>query len=194
MLISHTEEKLDVPARFFGHQVDSLNRTKICLLAILPALAFITIFPSFRGMIYEGGPGITFFTFLVALMTLVTGMFVYLVEDNKATKKFIHNVNKSYSEWYLTTLIPFLSQRYQLEFNIPTEENYQKNLFASRGALAKTAQGKIIRVKVGGLEPYVDSLFTDKDHNWLKVRALSIKATLNGQVWLDKVAETNTLT
>lgn len=194
MLISNHEDQLEIPEPFFGHQAESINSAKVVILSSFSVLAIMFSIPSLRDILFDGVAGIIFISLLVLLTIAPVCIFTYLIRLEMVSARFNRKVNKSYDEWYLNTLIPFLDQKYDVTINRPTETKFCKGLFANHGELATTSQGKIIKVKLGGLEPYEGMVYSDKNEKYVYVRATSLRTTLNGKIWLNKINAVGVLT
>lgn len=186
-MISQQSERMDIPEEFFGLKREdffvSRDRDNIFYaiggLIILAGIA--TMFAVRENLVFGSsvdGVGFGFILFGIGTLIMFVTSKVGSHFEKKSETEFVKAVDKKYAEWYYSELIPFLEKKYDLKFNAKGSA-----VFREGGENAKTADGRMIRVKVGGIE------FEGKSvAGYFMSRTIAVpKFTFNGEVWLTEV-------
>lgn len=194
-MIAHNSEEFKMPEKFFGHKLENPSFKLANGLILLACLLIIFLILPWTRELLPVIVGDRVLAGLivgsVAVMMVFAAMEIIEFCSEFPKVEFRKKFNASYYQWYCEELIPFLSRKYALEFDLKPILIYPNTVFGSKGELAKTQEGKIIRVAIGGLE-WVSTPVSSPDnklamsHNWLRY-------TLNGNIWLTKVSEAETL-
>lgn len=194
-MLTHTEERMEVTEKHFGQKMTpSTAKLPTIIYSIGFGLAILFI-PPVTGFVRDILNGMTangdvFSSGGVALLNILLMITVFVIAykfDNldydKREAELRKRIDKEYSKWYFHTLIPFLESKYNITFN----EN-SSNVFRDEGEWAKAENGKMIRVKLGGIkhefEPFdeqIGSLFPRGGH--------TMAFTFSGDVWLSEALE-----
>lgn len=195
-MLTYNEERLEVTPKHFGQKLDP-QTTKIPNRLYLLALGFIVlafIVPLLRvirdwfNSLTADEPfstlGVSFIFFAIAIVLAFIGVKLDFADDEKRLTKLGKDIDRAYSIWYFTKLIPFLEEKYNVKFN-----EGSSNVFRDEGEWARTENGKMIKVIVGGVRnehaPYDE---------WNGYRGhVDLVFTFSGDVWLSEVVSSREL-
>lgn len=148
-MIANNIEPLLIPEKFFGHKIEAGNHNLSRTLGIIASLVLITFFILLAHE--ETGILLSSTVLFIFILVLASSGLALVYEVDRRDMVTEKKILASYNKWYRLELLPFLSKKYNLEFDTAPDRNGKESVFWAAGELARKEDGTFVRIKVNGI-------------------------------------------